>query len=297
MTNLDTDASAEISKPSDDTAPAVTETNSEKTEDQQNPDSSGDTTPEPAAREVKREVTKSEEEEHNDKEDPAVADAKRRSYEVTRREIELGFKEGGANYILELDESTMDAQRKSEINAAIKYFWGQEATNLEDAKKFIRESQKSQKKSDEVEDTNDSQTNIDDLVAQKVEEALKQKESETTRVNREKEEDEQLKDFIDKNEFLKPENDPEDKNWKKFDEVLTKINKLGDDFSFEEKLSMSLNKAFGGEHSESPSSGTGNMPSIGIGSAPKLQEGLGNSKFLDYIPKETRANLAAAGKI
>ena len=296
MADLDTKAKAqaEVVIPADgkDSTKVVTPITSEETEVNKTSEVSGDTsTKEAVLRAVTREVTKETTEESE--RDPKLDDINRRSYETTRREIEVEFKEKGVDYILGLDYNSMDAQRKSEVDAAIKHFWGKEgATNLEQAKKIINEAIASQAKTETPKDVN-----IDEIVERKVEEKLREKESKAERLKREAEEDKKLQEFIDKNEFLKPENDPEDKNWKKFDETFTKFNKLGDEFSFEEKLDMALSKSFGDDLNSLPSKNIGNVPILSMGSRPKAEKSLKDNPYLNFLPKDSIKNLEAAGKL
>jgi len=296
MSKLDTKAKATIPVDSKDTTiKVVTDATSEVTEENKTTEVISDTPSVQAPRAIKREeVTKVASDELGEKRDPKLDDINRRSYETTRREIEVEFKDKGVDYILNLDAKSMDSQRKSEVDAAIKHFWGKEgATNLEQAKKIINETIESQSKPQFKVDDN----NIDEIIDRKVEEKLREKESKADRSKREAEEDTKLQEFLDKNEFLKPENDPEDKNWKKFDETFTKFNKLGDEFSFEEKLDMALSKSFGDDLNSLPSKNIGNVPILSMGTRPKAEKSLKDNPYLNFLPKDSIKNLEAAGKL
>lgn len=292
---MDTNATAEISNPTGaDTSQEVTQSTSEETtEVKQNPESTGDsTTPEPAPRELSREADTKGDAEADSKEskrDPEKDDMSRRSFELTRREIELGVKEKGADYILNLDESSMDEVKRKEIDAAIKSIWGAEAKNLEEAKSVIKASQSS--KTEEVK-SKDSEVDIDDLVSRKVNEVLTARETETQKKARESEENEKLKTFIDSHEFLKPENDPNDQNWTQFHDVLQKINGVTG-FTFEEKLDMALYKAFGDDVNSSPSANGDNTPSISsrpVGSFKKTPT-IKDNPYYKLLSDTTKSNL------
>jgi len=294
---MDTNELSTIPNLSEDISEDVTFTTSESTEVKETTEESGDTSEE---RKLSRDVTESESEELESERDPERDDAARRSYEVTRREVELGFTEGGADYLLNLDTSKMSKERRSEIDAAVKHFWGDPsnggAKNLEQAREIIKKAKES---SDDIEqDVKAKDIDIDELVERKVQEKLQAKETDAKRIERESLEKEQLSAFIEANDFLKPENDPGKKNWDIFDAMFVKFDASGDVFSFEEKLQMSLNKAFGDDLDSIPSQNLGNVPitsTTSISTAP--QKGLKDSKYLDFLPSSSRENLKKAGRL
>lgn len=289
MEDLNTKASeAEISNTNTGEDTAVTQSTSAGTEEvKDGTDSTGDTV---AKRELDRTVTKSDSAE-SDERDPIKDDLARRSYELTRKEIEFGVSSEGAEYLLNLDPSKMDEVKKKEVDAAIKSFWGKDAKTLEEAKEFLLKAKEAGTE-DLMEKKEDD---IDTLVARKVEELLQAKESESSKAQRESEEDALLKQFVDSNEILQPENDPGDKNWLSFKEYLQKLD--GSGISFQDKLDMAYYKSFGDEPESAPSAG--GVPSISSVSPRNTRRtpGLSDNKFFNILSDTTKKNLKAAGKI